>query len=346
VQHTDGDSQGGAPRMVMPQVDLEIAGSEEQPPEAVIQGRSLGQIAWTRLKRDKGALIGGAVALLLVLVAIFSKLIEHVFGLDPNAFHQQLINPDLIVPNDRFGGISWDHPLGVDPQYGRDLLARIIEGSWVSLLVAFGATLLSNILGTVLGVIAGYYGGWVDSVISRLMDIFLAFPLLLFAISISATLQSATIHLAGLTLKNNSLRIGVLIFVIGFFNWPYMGRIIRGQTLSLREREFVDAARSIGAGGPRILFRELLPNLVAPILVYSSLLIPANILFEAALSYLGVGVIPPQASWGGMLNQATVFYASDPEFMLVPGLAIFITVMAFNLLGDGLRDALDPKTSR
>jgi peptide/nickel transport system permease protein len=331
--------------MAMPQVDLEIAVSEDLP-QSVIQGRSLTEIAWTRLKRDKAALAGGVVAILLVLLAIFSKLIEHVFGLDPNALHGNLVSPDLIIPTGRFGGISWAHPLGVDPQYGRDLLARVIEGSWVSLLVAFGATLLSNVLGTVLGVIAGYYGGWIDALISRLMDIFLAFPLLLFAISISASLQSATIHIAGLAFKNNSLRIAVLIFVIGFFNWPYMGRIIRGQTLSLREREFIDAARSIGAGGPRILFRELLPNLVAPILVYSSLLIPTNILFEAALSYLGVGVGPPQASWGGMLNQATVFYASDPEFMLVPGLAIFITVMAFNLLGDGLRDALDPKTSR
>jgi peptide/nickel transport system permease protein len=326
--------------MAMPQADLEIAGSPDLP-QAVIQGRSLSQIAWTRLKRDKGAIIGGIVAIGLILVAVLSKVIEKVFGLDPDAFHQQLINPDLIIPNGRFGGMSWAHPLGVEPGTGRDLLARVIEGSWVSLLVAFGATVLSNVLGTVLGVMAGFYGGWVDTVISRLMDIFLAFPLLLFAISISATLQDQAFGLRGLT-----LHISVLIFVIGFFNWPYMGRIIRGQTLSLREREFVDAARSIGARGPRILFRELLPNLVAPILVYSSLLIPSNILFEAGLSYLGVGISPPQASWGGMLNQATVYYASDPEFMLVPGLAIFIAVMAFNLLGDGLRDALDPKTSR
>ena len=327
--------------MAMPQVDLPIAGSDSPLPQAVIQGRSLGNIAWTRLKRDKGAILGGVVAILLILVAVLSKVIEKVFGLDPDVFHQQLINPDLIIPNGRFGGMSWAHPLGVEPGTGRDLLSRIIEGSWVSLLVAFGATVLSNVLGTVLGVVAGFYGGWVDSVISRLMDIFLAFPLLLFAISISASLQNQAFGLHGLT-----LHISVLIFVIGFFNWPYMGRIIRGQTLSLREREFVDAARSIGARGPRILFRELLPNLVAPILVYSSLLIPSNILFEAGLSYLGVGIAPPQASWGGMLHDATVYYASDPEFMMVPGLAIFMTVMAFNLLGDGLRDALDPKTSR
>src|SRR5437879_490873 len=150
------------------------------------------------------------------------------------------------------------------------------------------------------------------------MDTFLAFPLLLFAISISASLQDGAFGLTGLP-----LRISVLIFVIGFFNWPYMGRIIRGQTLSLREREFVDAARSLGARGPYVLFRELLPNLWGPILVYATLLIPTNILFEAALSYLGVGIIPPTPSWGGMISDAVQngFYSIDPMYMLIPGLA-------------------------
>jgi len=303
-----------------------------------IEGRSLGQIAWTRFKRDKVAVAGGIVVICLVLLAVFSKLIEKVFGLDPNEFHQDLVDPNTVAPKGSFGGMSWAHPLGVDPQYGRDLLARIIEGSWVSMLVATGATLLSVIIGVIAGVVAGFYGGWVDSVISRAMDTFLAFPLLLFAISISASLQDGAFGLTGLP-----LRISVLIFVIGFFNWPYMGRIIRGQTLSLREREFVEAARSLGARGPFILFRELLPNLVAPILVYSTLLIPTNILFEAALSFLGVGIAPPQASWGGMLNSAVDLFYADPQYMVVPGLAIFITVLAFNLLGDGLRDALDPR---
>ena len=319
----------------------------EAQPEAIlagasrktIEGRSLGQIAWMRFKRDKVAVAGGVVVILLVLLAILAKPIESVFGLDPNAFHQDLIDPSTTVPKGGMGGMSWAHPLGVDPQYGRDLLARIIEGSWVSLLVATGATVLSVAIGSVMGLIAGYYGGWVDSVISRAMDTFLAFPLLLFAISISASLQDGAFGLTGLP-----LRIGVLIFVIGFFNWPYMGRIVRGQTLSLREREFVEAARSLGARGPYILFKELLPNLVAPILVYSTLVIPTNILFEAALSFLGVGIAPPQASWGGMLNSAVDLFYADPEFMIVPGLAIFVTVLAFNLLGDGLRDALDPRS--
>ncbi|GAA0701142.1 ABC transporter permease [Kitasatospora atroaurantiaca] len=327
---------------------MDVTGSAaEAQPEAVlsgmgeaIQGRSLGQIAWMRFKRDKVAVAGGIVVICLMLLAVLSKPIEWVFNLDPNAFHQNLIDPILLRPKGALGGISWDHPLGVEPQFGRDLLARIVEGAWVSLAVAFGATILSVAIGTVMGVIAGYYGGWIDTVISRLMDIFLAFPLLLFAIALSASLQGGAFGLHGLT-----LHISVLIFVIGFFNWPYMGRIIRGQTLSLREREFIDAARSLGARGPYILFKEMLPNLVAPIIVYSTLLIPTNILFEAGLSFLGVGIQPPQASWGGMLSQAVGLYQADPEFMIVPGLAIFITVLAFNLLGDGLRDALDPRSN-
>ncbi|MCX4723605.1 ABC transporter permease [Streptomyces sp. NBC_01306] len=326
---------------------IETTGSTaEAQPEAVltgatqsqIEGRSLGRIAWTRFKRDKVAMAGGVVVILLVLVAILSKPIQAMFGLDPNDFHQNLVDPALLAPKGSFGGISWSHPLGVEPQTGRDILARIIEGSWVSLVVAAGSTLLSVVIGVVMGVVAGFYGGWVDSGISRLMDTFLAFPLLLFAISISASLQGNAFGLNGLT-----LRICVLIFVIGFFNWPYMGRIVRAQTLSLREREFVEAARSLGARGPFILFRELLPNLIAPILVYSTLLIPTNILFEASLSFLGVGIQPPQASWGGMLSTAVDLYQVDPMFMVIPGLAIFITVLAFNLLGDGLRDALDPR---
>lgn len=319
----------------------------EAQPEAVlegvqkgqIEGRSLGQIAWSRFKRDRVAVVGGVIVILLILLAILSRPVQAMLGLDPNAFHQDLIVPDTSLPKGGWGGMSADHPLGVDPKFGRDIATRILEGSWVSLVVAFGATILSNVIGAIMGVVAGYYGGRVDSIISRLMDIFLAFPLLLFAIAISATLQGGAFGLNGLP-----LHLSVLIFVIGFFNWPYLGRIVRGQTLALREREFVDAARGMGAKGPYILFRELMPNLVGPIIVYSTLLIPTNILFEASLSFLGVGIQPPQASWGGMLREAVTYYQVDPQYMIVPGLAIFITVLAFNLLGDGLRDALDPRS--
>jgi peptide/nickel transport system permease protein/oligopeptide transport system permease protein len=262
---------------------------------------------------------------------------------NPLTYHENLIDPTFSRPFGTLGGISTAHPFGVEPITGRDLLARVVNGARVSLVIAFLSTALAVGIGVVMGVVAGFFGGWVDSVIARAMDIFLAFPLLVFAIALVGVIPSSAFGLSG-----NSLRIGLLIFVIGFFAWPYMGRIIRGQTLSLREREFVDAARSLGARGPYILFRELLPNLVGPILVYSTLLIPTNILFEAALSYLGVGIIPPTPSWGGMISDAVNngIYSVDPMYMIIPGLAIFITVMAFNLFGDGLRDALDPKSSR
>ncbi len=304
-----------------------------------IEGRSLGQIAWMRLRQDKVAMAGGIVVIFLILVAIFGPYLVQ----NPLTYHENLIDPTFSRPFGKLGGISTAHPFGVEPITGRDLLARVVNGARVSLIIAFLSTALAVGIGMVMGVVAGFFGGWVDSVIARAMDIFLAFPLLVFAIALVGVVPSSAFGLSG-----NSLRIGLLIFVIGFFAWPYMGRIIRGQTLSLREREFVDAARSLGARGPYILFRELLPNLVGPILVYSTLLIPTNILFEAALSYLGVGIIPPTPSWGGMISDAVNngIYSVDPMYMIIPGLAIFITVMAFNLFGDGLRDALDPKSSR
>ena len=304
-----------------------------------IEGRSLGQIAWTRLKRDKVAMGGGIVVLFLLLVAIAAPILNSLGVINPDGFNSNLIDPLFSRPIGFFGGISWAHPFGVEPINGRDLLARTMIGASNSLLIALLATLLSMVIGVVLGLLAGYAGGWVDAVISRLMDVFLAFPILLFAISLTGVVQDKAFGLSGYW-----LHVAVLAFVIGFFNWPYIGRIVRGQTLSLREREFVDAARSMGGRTGYILFRELLPNLVAPILVYSTLLIPTNILFEAALSFLGVGFHPPTASWGGMLSQAIAVFEVDPEFMVVPGVAIFITVMAFNLLGDGLRDALDPRS--
>ncbi|MEV7967627.1 ABC transporter permease [Sphaerisporangium sp. NPDC088356] len=324
---------------------LDVSGTElEAAPEAVlggsqakvIQGRSLGQIAWMRLKRDKVALTGGGVVIFLILVAIFAPLIVGWLGHPPNDFNQDLISSETLAPKDGTG-IGWDHLFGVEPVNGRDIFSRIVYGARISLLIAFLATLLSVVLGTTLGVMAGYLGGWVDSVISKTMDVFLAFPLLVFAMALAGIVPDSAFGLSG-----DALRVSLLVFIIGFFNWPYIGRIMRGQTLSLREREFVDAARSLGARGPYIIFRELLPNLVAPILVYSTLLIPTNILFEAALSFLGVGVRPPTATWGGMLSDAVRFY-TIPHFMFFPGMAIFITVLAFNLLGDGLRDALDPR---
>ncbi|MHB8340504.1 MAG: ABC transporter permease [Mycobacteriales bacterium] len=315
-------------------------GTSGAQPEAVLQGvaglaiegRSLGQIAWLRLKRDKIAIGGGITVAALCLIALLAPVIVHFLGHPPNANYIQYINPNTDGPIGAFGGISTHFLLGIEPVFGRDVFSRIVYGAQVSLLVAFSATLLSVVIGVVAGITAGYFGGFVDTAISRVMDLLLTFPILLFAIAIVAVVDIN--------------RILLLVLVIGFFNWPYIGRIIRGQTLSLREKEFIDAARSLGARSWHIMFRELLPNLIAPILVYSTLVVPTNILFEAGLSFLGVGVIPPQASWGQMLSEAVNYYTFDPEFMIVPGVALFITVMAFNLFGDGLRDALDPRTGR
>ncbi len=290
---------------------LEVEPGAAGEPEAILQGvariegRSLWRISWTRLKRDRIAMAGAVVVVLLILMAIFAPLIVKAFGDPPNEFHQDLIDTKngTLAPLGTFGGIGWDHLMGLEPVNGRDIFSRVVYGSRISLLIAFFATLLSVAIGTTMGVVA-------DSAFG---------------------------------LEGNTLRVVLLIFIVGFFNWPYIGRIIRGQTLSLREREYVDAARSLGARRPYILFTELLPNLLGPILVYATLLIPTNILFEAALSFLGVGIRPPTASWGGMLSDAVTFYTM-PHFMLWPGLAIFVTVLSFNLFGDGLRDALDPRS--
>jgi peptide/nickel transport system permease protein len=313
--------------------------------ERVIEGRSLSRIAWTRMRRDKVALTGGVFVIFLILVAIFAPLVVKLLGHPPNQFlpdNSPLLDPDTGgMPKGSFGGASWNHLFGLEPGSGRDVFSRVVYGSRISLLIGFGAAVLSVVIGSTLGLVAGFFGGWVDGVIGRLMDLFLAFPLLVFALAVVGVLPDHAFGMSG-----NVLRISIMIFVIGFFNWPYIARIIRGQVLSLREREFIDASRSLGAKAPYIILHELLPNLMAPILIYMTLLIPTNILFEAGLTYLGVGIIPPTASWGGMLSDATPYYQADPAYMFFPGMAIFLTVLAFNLFGDGLRDAFDPKGHR
>jgi peptide/nickel transport system permease protein len=306
--------------------------------EKAIAGRSLKQIAWRRLKKDRVAVGGAIVIIVLIVIAIIAPLLIKLLGHPFDEYHNDTIDPTLGTPIGKLGGISKDYILGVEPVNGRDIFSRIVYGAQTTLTVAFLSAFLSTILGVLFGMTAGFVGGWVDSIVSRVMDFLLAFPQLLFSIALVSVLPDTLLGFSG-----RWSRVLVLIAVIGFFGWPYIGRIVRGQTLSLREREFVEASRSLGARSPRILFREMLPNLAAPILVYTTLIIPTNILTEAALSFLGVGIPPPFPSWGGMLSDALQFYRYDPMFMIIPGAMIFITVLAFNLFGDGLRDALDPK---
>ncbi len=280
-------------------------------------------------------MVSAGFIILLILVAIAAPLVIKILGLP---------GPNVQNPNatDAFGsplGPGSSHPLGVD-ELGRDVLSRIIYGSRVSLVVGIFGTAVATVIGTVMGLLAGFYRGWIDTVVSRVVEVFLAFPVLILGLGIGAA--CGVRGCAGGLIQPG---VGTVIFIIAISSFTYIARIARGQVLSLREKEFVEAARSLGASNRRILFKELLPNLIAPLIVYSSLLIPTNILLEAGLSYLGVGVRPPTASWGNMISDASN-YLSPPAawwYLVFPGVALLLTVLAFNLVGDGLLDALNPR---
>ena len=309
--------------------------------EPVLPASPVKPAAYRKLLRNPGVVFGAAVIAIVLLMGLFAPWLGTI---DPTAIspiaRNKVPGAEITMRTDTGERIKMIAKFGTDG-LGRDVYSRVIYGARVSLLVGFLSAVVAVVVGTVLGALAGYFGGWLDAVISRVMDMLLAFPQLLFIISLISVVPNQMFGLTG-----TGVRLTVMILVIGFFGWPYIGRIVRGQTLSLREREYVEAARSLGAGRRYILFKELLPNLIAPITVYTTLMIPTNILTEAALSFLGVGVKPPTASWGQMLSQAVRYYEADPVYMVVPGVAIFITVLSFNLFGDGVRDALDPKGTR
>jgi ABC-type dipeptide/oligopeptide/nickel transport system permease subunit len=301
-----------------------------------ITARSPSQLFWRRFRADRVAMVSAMFIVLLILVAIFAPLIVKLLGL-PGPSVQ---NPNL---TDAFGtpiGPTSAHPFGVDP-LGEDVLARVIYGARVSLTVGIVGTFMATVVGVCLGLLAGFYRGGVDTLVSRFADVVLSFPILLFGLGIGAAC-AVNGCLGGLIQSG----VPTILAIIVISGWTYIFRITRGQVLSLREKEFVEAARSLGASNRRIMFKEILPNLVAPIIVYASLLIPTNILFEAALSFLGVGVKPPTASWGQMIADATPTFQTVWWYMLFPGIALLLTVLAFNLVGDGLQDALNPKADR
>ncbi len=275
-------------------------------------------------------------------MAIFAPLVTDLLGAPaPDERDTDALDPVFATPT----GPSAEHPFGID-QLGQDVLSQTIYGARVSLIVAFASTALATIAGIVAGLLAGFFGGWTDSLISRFIDVLLAIPYLLLATGLAAACTLGQTSggggggcLGGLIQPG----IGVVIFVISITSWTYMARIVRGQTLSLREKEFVEASRSLGASNTRIVFREILPNLTAPIIVYASILIPQVILYEAALSFLGVGVTD-QPSWGQMISDATPNFSTAWWYMLFPGLALLFTVLAFNIIGDALQDSLNPRT--
>lgn len=299
--------------------------------------RSPWQLFWRRLRSDRVALAALAVIVLLVLVALLAPLVVKLAGV-PGPTERD----DSAV--DTFGlptGPTAEHPFGVD-NLGRDVLARTVYGARVSLLVGIVGTAIAVLVGVTVGLIAGYYRGWVDTLLSRFVDVVLSFPVLLLGIGIASACSLGEGCLDGAV----SPGLRTVILVVALVSWTSIARIVRGQVLSLREREFVTAARSLGARNRRIVTREILPNLVAPVVIYSSLLLPQTILLEAALSFLGVGVSPPTASWGWMIADAAENFDTQWWYMLFPGAALLVTVLAFNVLGDGLRDALDPRSER
>ena len=295
-------------------------------PKQEIAGRSPWLLALRRLRQDKASMISFAVIILLVLVALMAPLVAHWTGY---AFDYQ----DRKYGLDRNGlpyGPNGRHWFGTD-SLGRDMLVRTLYGARVSLLVGVVATAIATAAGVVIGLLSGYYGGPVDTVLARFIDVVLSFPYLIFAIALVAVVGPS---------------LTVTILVIAFFNWAAMARIVRGQTLSLKEKEYVEAARSLGGGDLRIMFQEILPNVLAPVIVLASLMIPIAIVFEATLSYVGLGIVPPTASWGNMLSDALRTYQVAWWTLIIPAGMLLVTTLAFNLLGDGIRDALDPRTER
>ena len=309
-------------------------GGDQPASAAAVAARSPLELFWRRLRSDRVALAALGFIALLVLVAILAPLVVKLLGAPPpNERSTEALDPTFGSAT----GPSADHLFGVD-NLGRDVFSRVIYGARVSLQVAILATGSAVVAGVVVGMLAAYYGGWVDTVISRTLDVLLAFPILLLGIGLAS---ACSLGDGCLGLIRPGLSVVVVVIAIATF--PYIARIIRGQVLSLREKEFVEAARSLGASDRRIIFREILPNLVAPIIVYTTLVLPTNILFEAALSFLGVGVQPPQASWGQMIADASAEFDQAWWFMFFPGVALVLTVLAFNLVGEGLEDALHPK---
>jgi peptide/nickel transport system permease protein len=344
-------------------VESEVTPGALMPKEDI--GRSPWQIFWRQFRRDRWALTGVVAIFVMIVLAVIAPLSVSWTGHDPNFVNLRALdsfglpgapawwpcpeaaaNAPVVIEGgqvDVTGQGCTAVPgywLGVDST-GRDLFVRILYGARTSLVIAFAATGISLIIGTVLGVISGFFRGKTDTFISRLTDVVLSLPILLLALGLASACGATAEGCFGGLIKPGLLLVSL---IIGLFSWPYISRIIRGQVLSIREKEFVEASRSLGSTNWRIMAREILPNVAAPLIVYTTLIIPANILFEAGLSFLGVGVPDTTPSWGAMLSQSASAFRYAVWLMIFPGVALFTTTLAFNLVGDGLRDALDPRT--
>ncbi|SOD66837.1 peptide/nickel transport system permease protein [Streptomyces zhaozhouensis] len=317
----------------MTTIPTEALAREEGAPSATDGAPPPGRV-WRALLTDRGAALSAAYILLIVLMALFAPLIVKVSGWGPYEFDQTAIDPDLAgTPIGGWGGAGGEHWFGVEPGNGRDIFARIVYGARASMLIAISATVLTTLLGVVFGLLAGFFGGRVDWVISRVMDFLMAFPALIFMIAILSALPAGN-------------RATLLVVVISLFGWPYLARVVRGQTMTLAQREFVEAARASGASRTAIVFREILPNLRSTIIVLTTLAVPGYIGTEAGLSFLGVGVVPPTPSWGQMIASSVNWYSVVPTYFAIPGVFLFLLVLSFTVLGDRLRAVLDREGAR
>jgi peptide/nickel transport system permease protein len=308
------------------EAEASVPPASEVPGGHKIEGRSPWQLAWARLRKDKAAMISLLVIILLIVMALVAPFIAKWIGYQPDFGDRKFGVTDDGLPV----GPNGHHPLGTD-RLGRDIFVRGVYGARVSLLVGLVSTALAVICGVIIGTSAGYYGGAIDTILARFMDVTLSFPYLLFAIALAAAFGAST---------------PLTIFVITFFSFASIGRIVRGQVLQIKEREFIEAARSLGAGSVRTMFIDVIPNLIAPVTVLGSMTIPTAIIFESTLSFLGAGTDPRTPSWGNMLSDATESYTVAWWTLFIPALFLLITTLAFNILGDAVRDALDPRSER
>ena len=340
VDRPAGADRPDAPAVVPPApaaLPARGTGTPGESPEALADadaapdGRGAPRSVARRLASDRWAVAGGAVVVLTAVVALLAPWVTRLLGVDPYTYHLDLLAPSGL-PAGALGGVSTAHPLGVEPQTGRDLLAIVVEGTRTSFTIGMGATALATAVAVVLGTSAGYFGGWWDALVSRTTDVVLGFPSLVFMVAVSAVVPPT------------ANRILVMVLIIGLLGWPSTARVLRARTLATRSRTFVRASRAMGACELHVLGTQVLPNLVATVIVLTTVSVPGRITAEAALSFLGVGVPPPTPSWGRSIGSAVTWVSTDPWYLLVPGTALFVVTLAFNLFGDGLRDALDPRT--